>query len=53
MISVFGANGFIGNRFVKKFESSCIPVSRNSLKTESDEILYFISTTHNYNILFY
>lgn len=51
MISVFGSNGFIGNRFQKKFESKCISISRNSLKAESDEILYFISTTHNYNIL--
>ena len=51
MISVFGSNGFIGNRFQKKFESKCISISRNSLKVESDEILYFISTTHNYNIL--
>lgn len=51
MISVFGSNGFIGNRYINKFKSKSVPISRNSLKAESDEILYFISTTHNYNVL--
>ena len=47
-ISVFGATGFIGSRFCELYEDA-IHISRQELSALSDDILYLISTTHNYN----
>ncbi len=50
-ISVYGATGFIGSVFCKKFPDNVIKIGRETRKPESNEILYLISTTSNYNVL--
>lgn len=49
LISVFGGSGFIGSSYCSNFPSTIIP--RNVLISKSSEILYFISTVDNYNVL--
>lgn len=49
-ISVFGSSGFIGSNFVKMFSDETICVNRESNKSVTNNILYLISTTHNYHI---
>lgn len=48
-ISIYGSSGFIGSRFCQMF-SNCIRIPRESTEPQSTDALYFISTTHNYNI---
>lgn len=49
MISVYGASGFIGSKFIERYpDSIAIPKTRNN--TDTNNILYLISTTDNYNI---
>jgi nucleoside-diphosphate-sugar epimerase len=50
MISVYGSTGFIGGRYLKMYSDGSIPISRSENAPQSKDILYFISTTHNYNI---
>lgn len=50
MISVFGSTGFIGSRFVEKYNSTIFSIERESSSSKSNDVLYFISTVHNYNI---
>lgn len=48
-LSVFGSTGFIGNSFISLYDSACI--SRESNKPiENTDVLYLISTTHNYHV---
>jgi len=49
-ISVFGATGFIGSKFVSLFENETLIVPREENKAQTKNILYFISTVDNYNI---
>ena len=49
-ISVFGGKGFIGSRFIELFEDKCNLIERNSREAQESEILFFISTTDNYNV---
>ena len=49
-ISVFGV-GFIGSRFCEMYPDDVIPIKRESSTPKSDDILYLISTTDNYNHL--
>tara|TARA_R110000765_G_scaffold111525_1_gene203315 strand:+ start:279 stop:1133 length:855 start_codon:yes stop_codon:yes gene_type:complete len=49
-VSVFGATGFIGRRYCKTFPNSVIEIPRESNTAASSKVLYFISTTTNYNI---
>ena len=49
-ISVFGSTGFIGSRFLNENIDKCIPIPRNDRYPQTDNILYFISTTSNYNV---
>ena len=49
-ISVFVGSGFIGSRFVKKYKNSIIKIDRDSYQTQSNNILYLISTVDNYNV---
>jgi|TARA_Y100000289_G_scaffold14595_1_gene13694 nucleoside-diphosphate-sugar epimerase len=51
-ISVYGSSGFIGSHFVKKYKEdyNLIKIPRNQDSSESNEALYFISTTTNYNV---
>lgn len=48
-VSVYGSTGFIGSRYCEMFENT-IPVPRGQNEPLSNDVLYFISTTHNYNI---
>jgi nucleoside-diphosphate-sugar epimerase len=48
-ISVFGGTGFIGGNFCNRYPDDVIKIPRNTLEPESDDILYLISTTTNYN----
>jgi nucleoside-diphosphate-sugar epimerase len=50
MISVYGATGFIGNTFCKTFPGESIAIPRNQKIPMSKDIVYFISTTTNYNV---
>jgi len=50
MISVYGSTGFIGSRYLKMYSDSAIPIARSEDAPQSKDILYFISTTDNYNI---
>jgi len=47
-ISVFGASGFIGERFCELYDGIKIP--REQRNSETNDILYCISTTTNHNI---
>tara|TARA_A100001201_G_scaffold132873_1_gene119734 strand:+ start:185 stop:1012 length:828 start_codon:yes stop_codon:yes gene_type:complete len=49
-ISVYGSTGFIGSRFVELYEEQSIRIPRNQRNPETKNILYFISTTHNYHV---
>ena len=49
-ISVYGSTGFVGNRFIELYEEQSIRIPRDQRNPESTNILYFISTTHNYHV---
>lgn len=48
-ISVYGATGFVGGKFVEMYDDT-IKILRDQRKPETNNILYFISTTHNYHV---
>ena len=48
--SVFGATGFIGSRFCELYPDSVEIISRNRYLAKTNDILYLISTTDNYNV---
>lgn len=50
MISVFGATGFVGSKFCELYSNDVTKIPRESRKSTDKEVLYFISTIHNYNI---
>lgn len=47
-VSIYGSYGFIGSYYYNLFNGIRIP--RNQIEPESNHILYFISTTDNYNV---
>jgi nucleoside-diphosphate-sugar epimerase len=49
-ISVFGSTGFIGKRFCELYPDSIIKISREDVVPKSNNVLYLISTTHNYHV---
>jgi nucleoside-diphosphate-sugar epimerase len=49
-ISVYGGSGFIGSSFISAFPSQTIQIPRDQNTPMSDEVLYFISTNHNYHV---
>ena len=49
-ISIFGASGFIGSKFCELYPDEVIKIDRNDYVPKSNNILYFISTTDNYNV---
>jgi nucleoside-diphosphate-sugar epimerase len=49
-ISVFGATGFIGSKFCEMYPNNIIKIDRNDFFPKTNNILYFISTTDNYNV---
>lgn len=50
MISVFGASGFVGANFVNHSNHKTRSIPRENCWPESSDVLYLISTTHNYNV---
>ena len=48
LVNVFGATGFIGSRYSALFPS--LIQGREDNKPKTNDILYFISTTDNYNV---
>lgn len=50
MISVFGSTGFVGGSFKSQFPNEVTPVDRESRTPCSEDVLYLISTTHNYHV---
>ncbi len=50
-VSVYGGTGFIGGSYCRLYADEVINIERDSRKPLTDEILYFISTTSNYNVL--
>ena len=48
-LSIYGSTGFIGSNFLKIYPNN-IKIKRGNLKPETQDILYFISTVHNYNV---
>ena len=48
-LSVFGSTGFVGSNFLKLYPNN-VSIKRNNFEPETDNILYLISTVHNYNI---
>lgn len=49
-ISIFGHSGFIGSKFCELYTDRIIKIDRNQYFPQSNNILYFISTTDNYNV---
>ena len=49
-ISVFGATGFIGGNYCDIFSDEIFKVPRDKCSTETNNVLYFISTVDNYNV---
>jgi len=49
-ISIFGSTGFIGSRFCNLFPEESFRILRGDMSPKSRQILYFISTVHNYNV---
>jgi len=48
-INVFGGGGFVGSNFISK-TPGCIVNDRDDYIPKTKNVLYFISTIHNYNI---
>ena len=48
-LSVFGSTGFVGSNFLKLYPNN-VSIKRNKFEPKTDNILYLISTVHNYNI---
>jgi nucleoside-diphosphate-sugar epimerase len=49
-LSVFGASGFVGSRFCALFPERAHAEARDAESPAHEEILYLISTTHNYHV---
>ena len=49
-ISVYGGTGFIGGNFCHQYEDSVIKIPRDEREPKSEQVLYLISTIHNYNV---
>ncbi len=50
MISVFGSTGFIGTRFCQLYPNETYKMNRDVYNPKSSNVLYLISTIHNYNV---
>lgn len=49
-VDVFGSTGFIGNEYMLHSKHESFRIPRDCRKSCSEQILYFIGTTDNYNI---
>jgi|TARA_Y100000310_G_scaffold308073_1_gene350807 nucleoside-diphosphate-sugar epimerase len=50
MLSVYGGTGFVGGAYCDMFTEESYIIPREQREPETNNILYFISTIHNYNI---
>jgi nucleoside-diphosphate-sugar epimerase len=50
-VSVYGASGYIGKHFCNTYPDDVCIVDRGAYAPLSKKVLYFISTTDNYNVL--
>jgi nucleoside-diphosphate-sugar epimerase len=50
MLTVYGSSGFIGGKFCNLYPDMIVRQEREERKPKTKDILYFISTTDNYNI---
>ena len=50
MISVFGSTGFIGTNFCNLYKNDVVTIPRDNRTPLSRDVLYLISTTHNYHV---
>lgn len=48
-VSVYGASGFVGSNYIKH-NPNYFAVNRGNFEPYTDDVLYLISTTHNYNV---
>lgn len=49
-ISVYGGYGFVGGEFCRQFKDEVIRIDKHEVVPKTNKILYFISTTDNYNV---
>ena len=49
-ISVFGSTGFIGGNFCDHYSDEVARISREQRNPTTNDVLYLISTIHNYNV---
>lgn len=49
-IDVFGGTGFIGSKFCEMYPNDVYIHPRDDVRPIFDNVLYMISTTHNYNV---
>jgi nucleoside-diphosphate-sugar epimerase len=49
-ISVYGGTGFVGSVFSRLYSDEVIVIPREERKPQSENIVYFLSTTSNYNV---
>lgn len=49
-ISVFGGTGYIGGNFCKMYSNQTVLIPRDQKNFDTNEVLYFISTTTNQNV---
>ncbi len=50
-LSVYGASGFVGSHFVLNSKFNVEQLSRVNLDPSFNEVVYFVGTTDNYNVL--
>ena len=50
-LSVYGATGFVGSEFARKSKFKNETLSRTNLNPSFSEVIYFVGTTDNYNVL--
>ena len=50
MISLYGGTGFIGSTYLSLYPDQVVVIPRDQRIPDTNEALYFISTTDNYNI---
>lgn len=50
-INVFGGKGFVGSEFCRQTDLQTVCNFRNEYDVKSKDVLYLISTVHNYNVL--
>lgn len=49
-VSLFGPTGFIGSHYLKMYPFETIPVRRDIISPPTNQILWTISTVHNYHV---